>query len=96
VPHHEFGLGRGNELCDVKASLNFSIRSARFKAVKVMVHFLRILGTPFWVCFMAPTILIDGVDPFGAAGHSQAYACRVDATPPDNRVYRRWATSSSP
>jgi hypothetical protein len=60
VTHHEFGLGRGNELCDVKAALIFSrnsapslkamtpisvsIRSTQFKAVKGRVHFLRILG----------------------------------------------------
>jgi hypothetical protein len=29
----------------------------------------------------SPTILINGVDPFGAAGQSPAYACRVYATP---------------
>jgi hypothetical protein len=29
----------------------------------------------------SPTILINGVDPFGAAGQSAAYACRVYATP---------------
>jgi hypothetical protein len=29
----------------------------------------------------SPTILINGVDPFGAAGQSLAYACRVYATP---------------
>lgn len=28
----------------------------------------------------SPTILINGVDPFGAAGQSPAYACRVYAT----------------
>jgi len=29
----------------------------------------------------SPTILINGVDPFAAAGQSPAYACRVYATP---------------
>jgi hypothetical protein len=29
----------------------------------------------------SPTILINGVDPFGVAGQSPAYACRVYATP---------------
>jgi hypothetical protein len=29
----------------------------------------------------SPTIFINGVDPFGAAGQSPAYACRVYATP---------------
>ena len=29
----------------------------------------------------SPTILINGVDPFSAAGQSPAYACRVYATP---------------
>jgi hypothetical protein len=29
----------------------------------------------------SPTILINSVDPFGAAGQSPAYACRVYATP---------------
>ena len=29
----------------------------------------------------SPTILIDGVDPFGVAGQSPAFACRVYATP---------------
>jgi hypothetical protein len=29
----------------------------------------------------SPTFLIDGVDPFGAAGQSPAFACRVYATP---------------
>jgi hypothetical protein len=29
----------------------------------------------------SPTILINGVDPFGSAGQSPAYACRVYATP---------------
>ena len=29
----------------------------------------------------SPTILINGVDPFGTAGQSPAYACRVYATP---------------
>jgi hypothetical protein len=29
----------------------------------------------------SPTILINGVDPFRAAGQSPAYACRVYATP---------------
>jgi hypothetical protein len=29
----------------------------------------------------SPTILINGVDPFGAAGQSPAYSCRVSATP---------------
>jgi len=30
--------------------------------------------------FGSPTILIDGVDPFGVAGQSPAFACRVYAT----------------
>jgi hypothetical protein len=29
----------------------------------------------------SPTILIDGVDPFGVAGQSPAFACRVYVTP---------------
>jgi hypothetical protein len=29
----------------------------------------------------SPTILINGVDPFGVAGQSPAYACRVYAPP---------------
>jgi len=29
----------------------------------------------------SPTILVDGVDPFGVAGRSPAFACRVYATP---------------
>jgi hypothetical protein len=29
----------------------------------------------------SPTILINGVDPFGVAGQSPAYACRVYVTP---------------
>ena len=29
----------------------------------------------------SPTILINGVDPFGVAGQRPAYACRVYATP---------------
>jgi len=29
----------------------------------------------------SPTILIDGADPFGVAGQSPAFACRVYATP---------------
>jgi len=29
----------------------------------------------------SPTILVDGVDPFGVAGQSAAFACRVYATP---------------
>jgi hypothetical protein len=29
----------------------------------------------------SPTILLDGVDPFGVAGQSPAFACRVYATP---------------
>jgi hypothetical protein len=29
----------------------------------------------------SPTVLINGVDPFGVAGQSPAYACRVYATP---------------
>ena len=29
----------------------------------------------------SPTILINGVDPFGVARQSPAYACRVYATP---------------
>jgi hypothetical protein len=29
----------------------------------------------------SPTILIDGVDPFGVDGQSPAFACRVYATP---------------
>ena len=29
----------------------------------------------------SPTILINGVDPFGAPGQSPAFACRVYATP---------------
>jgi hypothetical protein len=28
----------------------------------------------------SPTILVDGVDPFGVAGQSPAFACRVYAT----------------
>jgi hypothetical protein len=44
----------------------------------------------------SPTILINGVDPFGAVGQSPAYACRVYATPTDYRACRRWATSSPP
>jgi hypothetical protein len=42
------------------------------------------------------TILINGVDPFGVAGQSPAYACRVYATRPDYRACRRWTTSSPP
>jgi hypothetical protein len=29
----------------------------------------------------SPTILVEGVDPFGVAGQSAAFACRVCATP---------------
>jgi hypothetical protein len=29
----------------------------------------------------SPTILVDGVDPFGVAGQSAAFACRVYSTP---------------
>lgn len=45
----------------------------------------------------SPTILIDGLDPFGVPGQSPAVACRVYVTPAGlSGVCRRWATSWPP